>query len=748
MKRLAMAALCAACVASCQKAGPGGGNGFGAMKATLITGAPIAALAGVRIDVLRGAAVVDTQTIALGTIVPPGTTVPQTGGDAFFLIPPGTYDVNATPIDATGKPTNACTTAHASAAVVQDKTTEIILSLFCGNVGPGGLDVIVVVKQGPTIKRFVLDPSKFTTACDQITLEVGAESGDGGALKFQWTVVAAPPNAKVTFVPAADQAIFSAQTPGDYLISVQAIDAAGHSAGLTVPLHVADGPLCTGPASNLVLTAFADPHLVNKAPFPPFVDNIPAELRNEGEQRRIPQGLLRGDLKPQVQSSGPFTPPNLKGPQGPITIPVNTAFGNQVSFGGSPPDMSGASSGRVVLVTGNTWAAWSSNGGATFNTINPSTIFPSAPSLDSNGLRLDGGLCCDQIIQYVPSIDRFIWLMQFWGTAGVSGANMYRIASASPAQLVASGGTSWTYWDLRSGTFGLGTSFLDYPDMSYSNSYLNVSIDQVGTGLLVTRIPLTQLRDSQTIYFDYTHPADSGSAYGGHLMQNTGDELFWAGHMNNSQMRIYSLHEGDNHYFWRNLDINSWPNTGYASITPDGVTDWLGFGFPGGAVVGATRRNGSINGGRFDQLWFAWSAGTGGGFSQSHVQIAVVNRANFSLSSQLQIWNGSFAFSYPYLATSQSGEIGLAVSLGGRGIQATSAFGFWGDFLVYTMANSALSQGRWGDYITVRRDGADPDTFDATGYAIAQPPNSGAYYDPHFVKFSRGGIPAPGNINR
>ena len=49
-------------------------------------------------------------------------------------------------------------------------------------------------------------------------------------------------------------------------------------------------------------------------------------------------------------------------------------------------------------------------------------------------------------------------------------------------------------------------------------------------------------------------------AWGAHLMQDTGDEIFWAGHNNSSNMRIFSLKEGSNTYFWRSMDVSSWAN--------------------------------------------------------------------------------------------------------------------------------------------------------------------------------------------
>ena len=107
----------------------------------------------------------------------------------------------------------------------------------------------------------------------------------------------------------------------------------------------------------------------------------------------------------------------------------------------------GVSGGGVVFVTAN-WTAAYSTDGIHFTQLNPTTIFPNDAV----------GFCCDQIVQYVPSIDRFIWLLQ---------GNGYRLAMASPQQIINSHGTSWTYWNLTPQVFGekRGVSF-DYPDLS------------------------------------------------------------------------------------------------------------------------------------------------------------------------------------------------------------------------------------------------------------------------------------------
>src|SRR5262245_55377336 len=65
------------------------------------------------------------------------------------------------------------------------------------------------------------------------------------------------------------------------------------------------------------------------------------------------------------------------------------------------PDISGADSpDGLAIHTGNRYADVIDGGNVT--RIDPTQVFP-AP--------LAGGLCCDQIITYVPSAEKFVWLM-------------------------------------------------------------------------------------------------------------------------------------------------------------------------------------------------------------------------------------------------------------------------------------------------------------------------------------------------
>ena len=62
-----------------------------------------------------------------------------------------------------------------------------------------------------------------------------------------------------------------------------------------------------------------------------------------------------------------------------------------------------------------------------------------------------------------------------------TGPNRYRIASASPATVKSSNGTSWDYFDITSpAVIGTNNStWLDYPDASIGDSSFYLSADDV-----------------------------------------------------------------------------------------------------------------------------------------------------------------------------------------------------------------------------------------------------------------------------
>ena len=104
-----------------------------------------------------------------------------------------------------------------------------------------------------------------------------------------------------------------------------------------------------------------------------------------------------------------------------LTGPAQNQTGSNV---GEP---STAINGNVVFYTGNWYAAVSSDGGKNFQYIDPNSM---AQPGDGPGITF----CCDQVVNYIPSLDTFVWLLQYGPSTG---DNIQRLAFAKTADVVA-----------------------------------------------------------------------------------------------------------------------------------------------------------------------------------------------------------------------------------------------------------------------------------------------------------------------
>jgi len=381
------------------------------------------------------------------------------------------------------------------------------------------------------------------------------------------------------------------------------------------------------------------------------------------------------------------------GGQAPVYFPEYNELGDATPIAHrSNPEPSVAKNGQTVMTTGNFWMSLSLDGGQTFTTVNPTTIFP----------QDFGGFCCDQVLQYVPKYDLFVWLLQYG--KDTNGVNAIRIAVQNTQEVRNSNGTAWTYWDFTNTTFA-SSGNLDYNDMSFGDNYLYWT-SSVGGGSkrYVIRVPLKELQAKSTVNFQFT---GSTNAYWSHVTQNGRNGVYWAGHKDNSTMLVYSMMDADGFYSWREVKINQWPNDSMSSIAANGK-DWLKDAWWKTYVRAAAMKGGNI--------YFAWNASKGDGFPQPHVQMVEINSANFALVKQMQIWNPDFAFAYPYFETNAEGELGMIVAFGGGPYNASSGVGVWGDFVIYYPRLSDLSRENYGHYHTARRSGSEPMRWVGAGY--------------------------------
>jgi hypothetical protein len=477
---------------------------------------------------------------------------------------------------------------------------------------------------------------------------------------------------------------------------------------------------------------------------------------------RVVGPVVPSSPTPQVLDfrSGPA--PGGSGTQEPVSF--RTFASGSAASPSWPPDMSGAKGGGVVLMSGNLWLRLSTDGGASFKDLDFTTIF----AADSTY----GGWAGDQVIHYVPAIDCFVLYVQsFAGAKGGANQskNVVKIAIASPADLKthAGGKAAWRrQWHFTSDTFGLN-AWMDFPDLSWGTGFLYVntnaftrSYDSAGkkseafAGRLFFELPLADMAAGRGLSFFFGLCTDA-LTYGSPT-QNIGDENYWAAHVNNSAMRIYSSKGSDSNYFWRERELKSnWP---LADTDANNVRDVIGRGQDGvdwvsedHRIIGATRAGA--------QLWFAWTAGANndgrvGGFKfpQAHVHIAKFDVArDYALVDQMQVWNPDVAFAYPSLTTNSDGEVGISLAWGSTQGYGSHAVGILGDFVVWFGLASArtstqTSPTRFGDYLHVRLAYPDTRFFSAFGYAVltdtsTTPPSENDQW--LYVEFGRQATPGP-----
>jgi hypothetical protein len=116
-----------------------------------------------------------------------------------------------------------------------------------------------VLNQPPKITAVILDPSKFITVCEKLTITVEAEDPDGDELNpsYDFSFVSSPDAAAVL---DADGAVATlAGSAGDYLIEVRVFDVHGQPASLTFPVHISDATCGVPPDVYAVLEAKCSP---------------------------------------------------------------------------------------------------------------------------------------------------------------------------------------------------------------------------------------------------------------------------------------------------------------------------------------------------------------------------------------------------------------------------------------------------------------------------------------------------------
>ena len=457
----------------------------------------------------------------------------------------------------------------------------------------------------------------------------------------------------------------------------------------------------------------------------PRIDR-PKRIHRRHLLRKVPEGVER-QFHSATRALGEFAAARLAtGDEIRFLRNVELTSPGRQSTASSVGEPSVAMKDDVVFYTGNWYAAVSIDGGQTFSFIDPSREF-----LNANPPGSD--FCCDQVVQYIPSIDTFVWLMQYGPD---SGNNVQRFAFAKTRDVRdGGGGSEWKIFDLTTQAVDSPGAFMDFPDLALGPEHLYMTTNLFGpgdtVGSAVVRIPFAGI-ESGDVNARVFKSTDFQSF---RVAQNTGTTAFFAAHRNTSTLEVFSWPDNSNQPTSKSVGVARWigGNSGFHSRTPDGGR-WLDRADP--RLTGATQAG--------NELWFAWGVDSPSNQRQQpFIQIARINAADVTLMENINIFDENSATCYGGLSTNSEGEVGISYMLGGGDKQPTHRVGILTNArqdLLVAEGSRGTSDGQWGDYLTVRRaflNGNDK-LFAAAGF-VMEGDGNGSNRDatPHFVIFGR-----------
>jgi hypothetical protein len=387
-----------------------------------------------------------------------------------------------------------------------------------------------------------------------------------------------------------------------------------------------------------------------------------------------------------------------------------------------------AMNGDFVLLTGNWYAAISIDAGRTFRFLDPNDM---AQPTDPPGVTF----CCDQVVNYMPSIDTFVWLLQYGPNTG---DNIQRLAFATTADAREG---KWRTFDITTAALELPGFFLDFPDLAVGANFLYMTTncfgpDQQTVGSAVVRIPLASIAAGAPTaekFVDLT--LDSFR-----VAQNCREVAFFAAHQDTSTLSVFSWPESQAVPTSHEVSVARWIGTnGYSSRTPANRR-WLDRVDP--RITGATLAE--------NELWFAWSVDAGSNHRpKPFVQMARINAQTLALIEDVNLFDDDSAIAYAGLATNANDDIGVSYAMGGGDLHPSYVVGVLSaneanrrSLLVAKGERSPMPDAKghfdWGDYLTARAVHPNRRLFAGVGYTLeghAESDNQDA--TPRFVIFGR-----------
>jgi hypothetical protein len=385
-----------------------------------------------------------------------------------------------------------------------------------------------------------------------------------------------------------------------------------------------------------------------------------------------------------------------------LNTPLTQPAQNRTSSNVNEPSVS--MNGDVVFFTGNWYASVSVDGGQTFKFIDPNSM---AQPDDPQGVTF----CCDQVVNYLPSIDTFVWLMQYGPNTG---GNIQRLAFAQTDDVKAG---KWRIFDVTTDMLGVPGYFLDFPDLSVGTNYLYMTTNCFGpdpqtVGSAVVRISIDTIGQGNPSVEKFV----SMELFAFRVAQNCGQTAYFASHKDTSTLAVFSWDEDQAAPVSEEIPVARWIGTnGYISRTPDGRR-WLDRADP--RITGATLAG--------NELWFCWAVDADSNHRpKPFVQMARIKIPDMSLIENVNLFDPDSAICYGALSTNANGDIGVSYMIGGA-VYPSHVVGFMTGDRKSIMTGKGdrspvpddQSHYDWGDFLTVCPVFPDRKLFAATGYSL------------------------------
>jgi hypothetical protein len=392
-------------------------------------------------------------------------------------------------------------------------------------------------------------------------------------------------------------------------------------------------------------------------PKPPQNAFTPEELRRIAALKAL--NKIGGSHDDPLPSDPDVDPASIV-PTGPPTNPgsqLNSSIGGADSdfvifdqsqgaaglTGGWPVEPSVGTSGRVVAYCGNTYGLLSTDGGDTFSTMNPNTLF-------------GGNICCDQVMYYDRRHEVVLWLMQGART-GTNQENVYVVAFAVGMEDIANQNFSWFTIDPQTNGGQAAGVWWDFPEMTVSNEHMWFTTNnQAGSGgSVLFRISLDDIIDGDGNVGLSRYDLSDRQV---RLIQGATTVMYGACHVDNNTQAIWRTVASESTISRVTRDIDAWQNGTSNAPGPDGNNWFSATESSLHKIRGAACTS--------NELFFFWTASEGGGFSFPYWSISRFSRNDSrTYIESNEVWSSTAAWAYASGHINDRGDLGGTVTFGG-----------------------------------------------------------------------------------